>query len=91
MTAGISLISGKTGAHRAPLQLLEPSFPQPVGILSQKFLYIIERPDVGAGFSRRAAESRTGSDGRLRLAAPAKAGRLHFAARICERTSDSRH
>src|SRR5882762_1481941 len=29
MTAGISLISGKTGAHRAPLQLLDPSFPQP--------------------------------------------------------------
>jgi hypothetical protein len=26
MTAGISLISGKTGAHRAPLQLLDPSF-----------------------------------------------------------------
>jgi hypothetical protein len=26
MTAGISLIPGKTGAHRAPLQLLEPPF-----------------------------------------------------------------
>ena len=24
MTAGISLIPGKTGAHRAPLQLLDP-------------------------------------------------------------------
>jgi len=26
MTAGISLIPGKTGAHRAPLQLLDPSW-----------------------------------------------------------------
>jgi len=26
MTAGISLILGKTGAHRAPLQLLDLSF-----------------------------------------------------------------
>src|SRR5437899_11360619 len=26
MTAGISLIPGKTGAHRTPLQLLDPSF-----------------------------------------------------------------
>jgi len=26
MTAGISLISGKTGAHRAPLQLLARVF-----------------------------------------------------------------
>src|SRR6267142_6227930 len=26
MTDGISLISGKTGAHRAPLQLIDPSF-----------------------------------------------------------------
>src|SRR6266481_1773093 len=34
MTAGISLISGKTGAHRAPLQLLDPSFPQPANQFS---------------------------------------------------------
>jgi hypothetical protein len=27
MTAGISLPSGKTGAHRAPLQCVDPSFP----------------------------------------------------------------
>jgi len=26
MTAGISLIPGKTGAHRAPLQLLDSNF-----------------------------------------------------------------
>jgi len=26
MTAGVSLIPGKTGAHRAPLQLLDSSF-----------------------------------------------------------------
>jgi len=26
MTAGVSLIAGKSGAHRAPLQLLDRSF-----------------------------------------------------------------
>jgi len=34
MTAGLSLIPGKTGAHRAPPQLLEPIFPQPANATS---------------------------------------------------------
>jgi len=32
MTAGIALIPEKTGAHRAPLRLLDPVFPHPAKV-----------------------------------------------------------
>ncbi len=43
MTAGISLIPGKTGAHRAPLQLLDSSFSaafmlRPIGLALRALL-----------------------------------------------------
>jgi len=41
MTAGISLISGKTGAHRAPLQLLERSVAGSQFIKNSKFLHLL--------------------------------------------------